>query len=91
MVNNDVAEELGDVAPTIGFSNEEIQFASKNIAIYDLGGGHRFRDVWQRYFGEVHGLIYVVDASKHERLEEGRGVLERLMEHPKVAQKPILM
>jgi hypothetical protein len=47
--------------------------------------------VWKRYFGELYGLIYVVDASKQERIEEGRDVLAKVMEHPKIAQKPILM
>lgn len=47
--------------------------------------------MWKRYFGELYGLIYVVDASKHERIEEGRAVLEKVMEHPKITQKPILM
>ena len=68
-----------------------MKFAERNIMIYDLGGGRKFRDVWQRYFGEVYGIIYVVDASKQDRLEETREVLGKLMEHPKICRKPILM
>jgi hypothetical protein len=40
---------------------------------------------------QVHGVIFVVDASDTPRLEEGRGVLERLLSHEKLAGKPVLL
>jgi hypothetical protein len=40
---------------------------------------------------QVHGVIFVVDASDMSRLEEGRGVLENLLSHEKLAGKPVLL
>jgi hypothetical protein len=40
---------------------------------------------------QVHGVIFVVDASDMSRLEEGRGALEKLLSHEKLAGKPVLL
>ena len=35
----------------------------------DLGGGAKIRKIWDSYYAEVHGVVYVVDAADAERLE----------------------
>lgn len=39
------------------------------IDLYDLGGGKNIRKIWNRYYAEVHGCIFVVDAADTERME----------------------
>lgn len=65
-----VGENLDNVAPTIGFSKVTTKYKGFNVSIYDLGGSKSFRGIWPKYFHEVHGFIFVVDASDNERLEE---------------------
>jgi len=36
------------------------------VCLYDLGGGAGFRGIWQKYYHEVHGFVFVVDANDHE-------------------------
>ncbi|CAL8090133.1 unnamed protein product [Calicophoron daubneyi] len=79
------------VAPTIGFDRIEFAVDKFNINLYDLGGGRTIRDIWQTYFAEVHGLIFVVDSSASERLEECQTVLANVLAHPSVSGKPILL
>lgn len=40
---------------------------------------------------QVHGLIYVVDASDTSRIDESRKVLEELLASDKLAGKPVLL
>ena len=65
-----VGESLDNVAPTIGFSKVPTKYKGFNVTIYDLGGSKSFRGIWPKYYHEVHGFIFIVDASDTERLEE---------------------
>lgn len=82
---------LDTVAPTIGFSSVSFKFNKHQVVLYDLGGGKRIRDIWKNYLSEVYGLIYVVDSSEPERLDECKSVLSDLLEHPKIRGKPVLL
>ncbi|KAK3097336.1 hypothetical protein FSP39_008790, partial [Pinctada imbricata] len=83
--------EALETTPTIGFNNEEISFGKFDLKLYDLGGGKKIRDIWIQYFTEVYGIIYVVDSTANERMEEIKQNLQNLLEHDKVAGKPILL
>ena len=65
-----VGETLDNVAPTIGFSKVSTKYKGFNVTIYDLGGSKSFRGIWPKYYHEVHGFIFVVDAADNQRLEE---------------------
>ncbi len=58
---------------------------------YDLGGGSRIRGVWPQYFADVHGLVYVVDASDPARLTESAAELHSAVLHPMALGKPLLV
>lgn len=84
-------EPLDSVAPTIGFSSADFKFEKYDVKLFDLGGGKRIRNIWEQYLFEIYGLIYVVDSSETERMDECRKVLQDLLENPKVSGKPVLL
>ncbi|KAJ9600142.1 hypothetical protein L9F63_009552, partial [Diploptera punctata] len=86
-----IGEPIDTVVPTVGFSSVSITHQGYNVTIYDLGGGPQIRGIWHRYFVDVHGIIFVVDASDVSRLDEGREVLENLLTHEKLSGKPMLL
>ena len=64
----------------------------QNIKIIDVSGERRFRQKsWSQYFDQIHGLIFVIDASEKERLNENQETLEDLLRNDKLKNKPILM
>ncbi|CAH8462473.1 unnamed protein product [Dicrocoelium dendriticum] len=81
----------GPITPTIGFDRVEFTIDRFNVNLYDLGGGRTIRAIWQTYFGELHGVIYVVDATAAERLLECKTVLRKLLAHPSISGKPVLL
>ncbi|KAK8373041.1 hypothetical protein O3P69_018949, partial [Scylla paramamosain] len=85
-----VGDPVEDVAPTVGFAPEYLEYRGCEVTIYDLGGGAKIRPVWAKYFSEVHGVIFVVDSTAGGRLEECREVLTSLLADPKIAGKPVL-
>lgn len=59
--------------------------------MYDLGGGERIRNIWERYYSELHGLVFVVDASDAVHLAMAAKVLSQVVLHPFVQGKAVLI
>ncbi|CAJ0609452.1 unnamed protein product [Cylicocyclus nassatus] len=72
-------EDPRNVLPTNGFSMIDMDFDNDfTIKVYDLGGHERIRDIWPNYFAEVHGIMYVVDISDEERLDENYEMIHKV-------------
>eukprot|EP00051_Salpingoeca_urceolata_P019588 m.287566 g.287566 ORF g.287566 m.287566 type:complete len:482 (-) comp19445_c0_seq4:45-1490(-) len=84
-------EDVDDVTETVGFSQHECRFKGNELTLYDVGGGPRIRDIWSHYYAEMHGLVFVVDASDADHVAESATVLEQVVKHPYVAGKPVLI
>lgn len=61
------------------------------VTLVDLPGGQRSRSTWRSHYGAAHGLLFVLDSSDLARMEEARKVLSRVLSHPDVSGKPILL
>merc|ERR1711894_600351 len=85
-----LGEEL-ETAPTIGFCNESFTFENYDIKLFDVGGGKKIRDIWKNYYYDSHGIIYVVDSSTSERMEETKDNMKKVLEHEQVSGMPILV
>lgn len=81
------------VVPTVGFSApiKKKGLHGADVTFYDLGGGMRIRGVWPNYFADVHGVVYVVDASDRARLKESADELANALSHPMIVGKPLLV
>jgi hypothetical protein len=64
----------------------------QRIRIVDVSGERKFRQQsWSEYYDQIHGLIFVMDASEKKRLRENQDALDGLLENDKLKNKPILM
>lgn len=79
------------VLPTIGFRTVTLKYKTCRIKIYDIGGGPHIRSIWKNYYSDVHGIIYVVDASDLPRLTESKDVLNDVITHVHISGKPVLL
>ncbi|XP_041352236.1 ADP-ribosylation factor-like protein 13B [Gigantopelta aegis] len=80
-----------NIAPTVGFCSEKFSFDGFSITLFDLGGGKKIRAIWKNYLAEIYGIIYVVDSTALERIEEMQNNFCELLEHPQVSGKPVLL
>jgi len=79
------------IPPTVGLNIGRMQVSRAKLIFWDLGGSSTLRSLWENYYSEAHGLVYVVDASDHERIEESKQTLEGLLNHPDLAAIPLLL
>ena len=64
----------------------------QNIKIIDVSGERRYRQKsWPQFYDQIHGLIFVIDASERKRLNENQATLEDLLRNDKLKDKPILL
>ncbi|KAM9821055.1 ADP-ribosylation factor-like protein 13B [Neosynchiropus ocellatus] len=80
-----------DVAPTVGFSKVDLKQGKFEVTIFDLGGGKRIRGIWKNYYSESHGVVFVVDSSDVQRIQETRETMTEVLQHPRIAGKPVLV
>lgn len=80
-----------DVAPTVGFSKVDLKQGKFEVTIFDLGGGKRIRSIWKNYYSESHGVVFVVDSSDVQRIQETRETMAEVLKHPRIAGKPVLV
>ncbi|XP_043556724.1 ADP-ribosylation factor-like protein 13B isoform X2 [Chiloscyllium plagiosum] len=84
-------ESLEDLAPTVGFSRIDLKQDKFEVTIFDLGGGKRIRAIWKNYYSESFGVIFVVDSSDVDRIEEAKDIVAEVIRHPKISGKPVLV
>tara|TARA_B110001452_G_scaffold69863_1_gene56433 strand:- start:3515 stop:4108 length:594 start_codon:yes stop_codon:yes gene_type:complete len=79
------------IPPTVGLNIGRMTVNRAKLILWDLGGQSALRAIWEKYFAEAHGLIFVVDAADPDRFEESRAVLHQLLNHPDLAGIPLLV
>lgn len=64
--------KLSKVTTTVGLNIGKIECSGVTINFLDLGGQQELQPLWDKYYGETHGLIYLIDASDSTRFEESK-------------------
>ncbi|EGC30424.1 hypothetical protein DICPUDRAFT_73423 [Dictyostelium purpureum] len=73
--------KLGDIVstiPTIGFNVETLEYKNISCTIFDVGGQERLRALWRHYYQGTQGLIFVLDSSDRERMNEVKHEIDTL-------------
>jgi len=90
--------KLGEVVstiPTIGFNLETIRYKNIRFKVWDCGYRDKLIPLYANNFQDTkcptHGLIYVIDSSDPERIEESREVLQSLLEHDRLKDTALLV
>ncbi|CAL8263252.1 unnamed protein product [Lota lota] len=80
-----------DMSPTHGCVRSELRVENYLVSLLDVGGAPESRGMWRELYGDVHGIIFVVDSSDRQRIKEVKEVLSDMLKQPRVAGKPILV
>jgi GTPase SAR1 family protein len=80
-----------DMVPTCGFSKSTAALGRHRLRIFDVGGGKGIRGIWDSYYADAHGAIFVVNATEPARFEECRGLLQAAYQHAYLIGKPLLV
>lgn len=68
-----------EVVPTVGFSVEEFSKNGLQFTIFDMSGQGRYRNLWEHYYKDVGGVIFVLDATDKVRFCVAKDELETML------------
>ena len=57
---------------SVCFAVGKIDVGGARLMFWDLGGQEELQSLWDKYYAESHGIIYVVDSVDNERLQESK-------------------
>ncbi|BFY99159.1 hypothetical protein BsWGS_02198 [Bradybaena similaris] len=77
--------------PTIGFNVETVEYKNFKFTIWDVGGQHKIRPLWRHYYFNTQAVIYVVDSSNRERLDEAQSELVKLVQEKELKEASLLI
>ena len=86
-----LCSDSSDPIPTVGFVPHTVKFSNKSFRLYDVGGGERIRGIWNSYYAEVYGVIYVIDATDVRRLPETIEIFKSMCKDEYLLKKPLLI
>jgi ADP-ribosylation factor-like protein 6 len=78
------SREQRDVVPTVGFSVEKFHNNTLSFTAFDMSGQGRYRNLWEHYYKDCHGIIFVIDSSDKMRMVVAKDELESLLESPDI-------
>ncbi|XP_069329094.1 ADP-ribosylation factor-like protein 14 [Eulemur rufifrons] len=85
------AEDITTI-PTIGFNVETIELEkSLSLIVWDVGGQEKMRTVWDYYCENTDGLVYVVDSTDQQRLEDSRREFEHILKNEHIKNVPVVL
>eukprot|EP00747_Dinoflagellata_sp_TGD_P165279 gnl/TRDRNA2_/TRDRNA2_186354_c0_seq1.p1 gnl/TRDRNA2_/TRDRNA2_186354_c0~~gnl/TRDRNA2_/TRDRNA2_186354_c0_seq1.p1 ORF type:complete len:188 (+),score=52.86 gnl/TRDRNA2_/TRDRNA2_186354_c0_seq1:128-691(+) len=76
-----------ETVPTVGYATEEFAKYGVNFCAFDMSGQSRYRNLWEHYYGDVEGIIVVIDATDKLRFAVVKDELNTMLSDPKVASK----
>ncbi|NXL34061.1 ARL14 protein, partial [Glaucidium brasilianum] len=78
--------------PTIGFNVDMIEIEKDfTLTLWDVGGQKKMRPVWCNFLENTDGLLYVVDSSDKQRLEESKKEFELILKNEFLKSVPVVM
>ncbi|XP_010291798.1 PREDICTED: ADP-ribosylation factor-like protein 14 [Phaethon lepturus] len=78
--------------PTIGFNVDMIETRKDfTLTLWDVGGQEKMRQVWCDFLEDTDGLLYVVDSSDKQRLEESKKEFELILKNEFIKNVPVIM
>ena len=63
------------IQSTVGLNIARLDKAGGEFTLWDVGGQQVLRKIWEKYFDEANGLIFVIDGTDEMRFTEVRETL----------------
>lgn len=62
------------ITTTVGLNIGTIDIYGVRLNFWDLGGQTELQSLWDKYYQESHGVIYVIDSNDRSRMDESKAV-----------------
>ncbi|KRY57550.1 ADP-ribosylation factor-related protein 1 [Trichinella britovi] len=79
------------ITTTVGLNIGKVVFDGVQLNFWDLGGQKELQSLWDKYFAEAHGVIYIIDSSDQSRIEESLDAFEKALKNQTLNGVPVVI
>ena len=79
------------IRPTVGLNVARFEAHNSNLIFWDLGGAANLRSLWDKYYIETHGVIFVMDSADIGRFDEAKNALDKVLASRDLVGCPLLV
>lgn len=79
------------ITTTVGLNIAKINMSHVKLIFWDLGGQQELQSLWDKYYEECHGLVYVIDSTDETRMEESHQAFNGVVQDPHLEGIPLLI
>ena len=84
-------EDVAEIPPTVGFNIKTIRVREFTVNIWDVGGQRSIRAFWRNYFDSTDGLIWVVDSTDRQRINDCKTALNTVLGEERLRGSSLLI
>ncbi|XP_071509241.1 ADP-ribosylation factor-like protein 4A [Diadema antillarum] len=89
-------DEYVNTVPTISFNTEKIKCKTGSakgttFKFWDAGGAEKLRPLWKSYARAADGIVFVVDSTDRDRMDEARCELFKVTQLQETKGVPVLL
>merc|ERR1712190_538468 len=66
-------------------------YRNLSFTVWDVGGQDKIRPLWRHYYQNTQGLIFVVDSSDRDRIEDAREELTKMLNEDEMRDAALLV
>uniref|UniRef100_A0A674N806 ADP-ribosylation factor-related protein 1 n=1 Tax=Takifugu rubripes TaxID=31033 RepID=A0A674N806_TAKRU len=82
---------LSKITTTVGLNIGTIDVGKARLMFWDLGGQEELQSLWDKYYAESHGVIYVIDSTDEERLSQSKDAFDKMISSEALEGVPLLV
>ncbi|KAL7059462.1 hypothetical protein AAHC03_013411 [Spirometra sp. Aus1] len=82
---------LNKITSTVGLNIGQVFVEGIVIKFWDLGGQTELQSLWDKYYLESHGIIFVVDSSEPDRFDEAKAAFDTMIQNKALEGLPLLI
>lgn len=79
------------ITTTVGLNIGRIDIHGIRLNFWDLGGQEELQSLWDKYYAESHAVIYIIDSSDKDRLQESKLAFEKMVASEALHGVPLLV
>uniref|UniRef100_A0A915ISI3 ADP-ribosylation factor-related protein 1 n=1 Tax=Romanomermis culicivorax TaxID=13658 RepID=A0A915ISI3_ROMCU len=79
------------ITSTVGLNIGKIDIGAVRLNFWDLGGQEELQSLWDKYYAECHGVIFVVDSTDKERLKESHQAFDKMLNSDVLKGVPLIL
>ncbi|XP_055915610.1 ADP-ribosylation factor-related protein 1 [Eupeodes corollae] len=79
------------ITTTVGLNIGQVDVQGIRLNFWDLGGQTELQSLWDKYYEECHGVIYVIDSNDRDRMEESKLIFDTMIKNDHLSGVPLLV